>query len=164
VPQAPGTAAAGSSGEVSRGDHRHAPLIRKSVGTWGAINLPASQAAPGLLIDRYGQRNGTTCPTWIAQRAGSITAICVDMGNNITAETAEFQVQVNGASKTAAGEVLNCGVGTGVGGSSRYFRALLASPIALAAGDQVVIRVITTAGFLPVSLDPTLDLEITETA
>lgn len=127
---------------------------RTQMGQWWATNLAASSSA----AIRYGPNSSSTVAVQ-APMAGTITAITVRGDAAITAgsTSAIVQVTINGTAKTAAGEILTVAA-TLVGD-----KVVLASPIAVAAGDLIGVRIVTDVGWTATSWDPTVDLTFSGT-
>lgn len=111
---------------------------------------------------------GSTDVSVSMPRAGTITAITVDVSPNaaavLTAGQFKIQVLLNGVLQTAAGAFLTAAVGTGVAAfPSRCWRFVLTTPIAVAAGGNVGGSIVADASFAPTgTLDPSVLFEFTE--
>lgn len=92
--------------------------------------------------------------------ACTITAIEVMVDAALTAGTSlmTIQVTINGTAKTAAGEILT------LAANAQKNSVLLASPIAVAAGDDVGVRVVTDVSWTATTADPSVGLWVSGTA
>lgn len=150
APAAPGTASAGVANTAARGDHVHAPLIRKVV-TFFIATAPASSTTVGNRVTA-----NTNYPHYTPPRNCTLTGISAIVNSNPAGSTALVRIQVEGVTDSTLTLSIPAGaerehITTGTG-------------IAVTAQQNVRAVLVTDGSWTNTAMITTVDLEFTETA